>query len=142
MNRFKKSAIFGSTIIVLGLVLSACSLYGTQSNTGQTNQAQQQDQTSLAQSSVTVTFSDSGVDFATVTVKSGGTVTWTNSGSNTIAVASNPHPTHTDNQELTNGQSTLQLTPGASATVTLSKKGTWGYHNHLDLSVGGKVVVE
>ena len=143
MVNFRRREILGTTILTSALVLSACSLYGTPSGTGgQTGQNQQQAQASPQQSAATVTFSDSGVDQTTVTVKSGQAITWTNSGSKTIQVASANHPTHTLNPELSNGQFVLDLAPGASSTVTLNKIGTWGFHNHLNPSVTGKVVVE
>src|SRR3989344_3689955 len=147
MINLRKSAAIGS-VAVLGLVLSACSLYKTSSNTdqigaGDNTQQQSQAQTQQQEKVVaTVTFSDSGVSPATVTIKSGEAITWTNSGSGAVQVASDPHPTHTDNKELSNGQSALQLAPGASSTVTLTKTGNWGYHDHLNPSVKGKVSVQ
>ena len=46
------------------------------------------------------------------------------------------------NKELTNGEFVAELVPGASATVTLTKTGTWGYHDHLRPSTIGSVVIE
>ena len=77
-----------------------------------------------------------------MTIKSGESLTWVNNSSKSVQVGSANHPTHTLNRELTSGEFVTELAPGASATVTLTKKGTWGYHNHLDPSVTGKVVVE
>ena len=144
MIDFKKAAIL-TAIGSSALVLSACSLdktssTGNQAGTTQTTQEQQPAQTTA--SAATITFSDAGVSPVTVTVKSGESITWTNTGSKEVQVASANHPTHTLNRELTNGQFTVELAPGASATVTLTKTGSWGYHNHLNPSVFGKVVVE
>jgi len=147
MINMRKVAIIG-LIPVCALLLSACNLYKTPGGgqTGGAGGAQQQNsgqsQQQQGEVAATVTFSDSGVSPATVTIKSGQAVKWVNSSSATIQVASDPHPTHTDNRELTNGQSTVALSPGASATVTLVKMGSWGYHNHLNPSVRGKVVVQ
>lgn len=147
MINLRKSAVLAG-VAACALLLSACSLYKTSSNgestgtdTGQ-QQSQGQTQQSQGQAAATVTFSDSSVSPSTVTIKSGESITWTNSGSKAVDVASAPHPTHTDNSELTNGQSVLSLAPGASSTVTLTKKGTWGFHDHLNPSAGGKVVVQ
>ena len=147
MINLRKAAAIGS-VAIFGLLLSACSLYKTSSNgestgtdTGQ-QQSQGQTQQSQGPSAATVTFSDSGVSPATVTIKSGESITWVNSGSKAVGVASAPHPTHTDNRELTNGQSVLEIAPGASATATLTKTGNWGFHDHLNPSVGGKVSVQ
>ena len=147
MINIRKSAIVG-VVAVFGLLLSACSLYKTSSNTDQTGAGDNTQQQSQGQSkqqgqaAATITFSDSGVSPATVTIKSGEAITWTNSGSKAVQVASDSHPTHTDNRELSNGQSGLQIASGASTTVTLNKTGSWGYHNHLSPSTRGKVVVE
>lgn len=145
MIDFKKATIL-TAIASSALVLSACSLYKTSSSgettgtdTGQQSQGQAQQQ---GQAAATVTFSDNGVSESTVTIKSGESITWVNSGSKAVDVASAPHPIHTNNSELTNGQFVLSLAPGASSTVTLTKKGTWGFHDHLNPSVGGKVVVQ
>ncbi len=142
-----------AAIASCAFILSACSLYNNSSNgnqapSGQTGQQTggktggSQQQTQQGQTAATVTFSDSGVSPATVTIKSGQSITWVNNSSKTIQVASDPHPTHTDNRELSNGQSVLDLAPGASTAVTLNKKGTWGFHDHLNPSVRGKVVVQ
>lgn len=146
MIDFKKAAIL-ATIASSALVLSACNLYKTSSTndqTGTTATGEQQPAQSAqtTESAATITFTDSGVSPATVTVKAGDSITWTNNGSKKVSVASDNHPTHTLNQELTNGQFVTELAPRASVTVTLTKVGTWGYHNHLDLSVKGKVVVQ
>ncbi|SRR3989344_828539 len=141
MINIRKTAILGA-IFSSALVLSACNLYKTQSsgNGGTVTQTQEQQQTQTAAG--TVTFSDSGVSPSTVTIKSGESLTWVNNSSKSVQVGSANHPTHTLNRELTSGEFVTELAPGASATVTLTKKGTWGYHNHLDPSVTGKVVVE
>jgi hypothetical protein len=63
-----------------------------------------------------------------VTVNSGGQLTVKNTSSKPMQFDSDPHPIHTDDPELNIGP----IAPGASATVTLTKKGTFGVHNHLD----------
>lgn len=86
----------------------------------------------------TVNYSDSGFAPEEVTVEAGETVTFTNTSNQTLQLASDPHPSHTDNPELNAGA----IEPGESRTVTLTKRGTWGYHNHLDASDTGTVEVE
>ena len=139
----KKAAILGA-IVSSALVLSACNLYKTSStgDGGTVTQTQEPQQTQQAEGTATVTFSDSSVTPSTVTIKSGESLTWVNNSSKKVQVASANHPTHTLNKELTNGEFVAELVPGASATVTLTKTGTWGYHDHLNQSVTGKVVVE
>ncbi len=79
-----------------------------------------------------------GGAFTTITVNSGDTVTFRNDTSNEIQVDSNPHPTHTDNTQLNIGP----IEPGQSKTVTLTNKGTWGFHNHLNPSDHGSITVQ
>lgn len=73
-------------------------------------------------------------------LKSGAAVTFENDGTGEIQIASNPHPTHSDHPilnedlKLTRGQSTWQ--------VILTQPSTYGYHNHMNPSHSGKIVVE
>ena len=94
------------------------------------------------QNKTTITFDGSGFSPSSTTVKSGGSITWVNSSSQDIEIGANPHPIHTGNKEVSGGEFTLKLTPGQSKTVTVTKVGTFGYHNHLSSSQGGSITVE
>ena len=85
----------------------------------------------------TITYSGNKFSPENLTVNSGETVTVMNKGSDTIQVASKPHPAHTDNIELNVGT----IAPGETKTFTLTKAGSWGYHNHLESSEGGTIIV-
>lgn len=61
-----------------------------------------------------------------------------NSSSADLDFESNDHPTHTKNTELNVGV----IKSGESKTVTLTEKGEWGFHNHLDSSQTGTITVE
>lgn len=76
----------------------------------------------------TVTFDGSSFVPETITVGSGDIVTFTNTSNEDLQLASDPHPSHTANSELNAGS----IAPGESREVTLTNKGDWGYHNHLD----------
>jgi plastocyanin len=76
---------------------------------------------------------------ATVTIKSGETVTWTNDTGSPIRVASDPHPTHTDYPGF---DSLSPISAGGSYTFTFAKVGTWGYHNHFSPGMRGTVIVQ
>lgn len=142
MMNLKKVVLVGA-VVVSGLVLSACGKSTATNTTTQTgNAATGQAQTGGFGDSQIVTITDSGMSPATVTVKSGGKLTWTNNSSKVVSIASDPHPTHTLNQEVSNGQFVLNLSPGASSTVTLTKVGNWGVHDHLNPSVKMKVIVQ
>jgi len=75
---------------------------------------------------------------AVITVKKGTTVTWTNTGSAQVWIASNPHPTHTDYPGF---DSKAAIGTGESYSFTFNKVGSWGYHNHLNPTVMGTVIV-
>jgi hypothetical protein len=51
---------------------------------------------------------------------------------------SNPHPVHTDDTDLNVGP----VAPGKSKTVVLNKKGTFGFHNHLNTSETAEITIE
>lgn len=87
----------------------------------------------------TVEYSSQGFSPQTVTIKSGMTVTWTNKNADGMWVASDPHPTHTDYP----GFDALKSIPtDGTYSFTFTKTGTWGYHNHLNPSQKGTVIVQ
>ena len=75
---------------------------------------------------------------AVITVKKGTTVTWTNTGSAQVWIASDPHPTHTDYPGF---DSKAAIGTGETYSFTFDKVGSWGYHNHLNPTVKGTVIV-
>ncbi len=88
--------------------------------------------------STTVHYTSNGFSPASVTVKSGESITFVNDTNSTIQVDSNPHPVHTDDPDLNVGA----IAPGQSKSATLNKTGTFGIHNHLSPSVMGSVTIQ
>ena len=86
-----------------------------------------------------VTYSSNGFTPKTLTVTVGTEVTFINTSSDSMWVASNPHPIHADYSGFDARRS---YGTGESYTFTFTKKGTWGYHNHRDPGDTGTVVVE
>lgn len=76
--------------------------------------------------------------FTPLTVTAGTAVTFTNASDHEVQPMSNKHPEHADNPELNVGT----LAPGASKTVTLTKKGDWEIHDHLAPDSKTHIVVE
>lgn len=76
---------------------------------------------------------------ATLTVKKGSTVTWTNSGGAKVWIASDPHPIHNAYPGFDSG---TDLGAGESYAFTFEKAGSWSYHNHFNPTVKGTVIVE
>lgn len=94
-----------------------------------------------------MTYTDSGFSPSTLTIKKGDTATFTNTASDAMHVASNPHPVH--NVYPTNGgcvgstfDSCGNISPGRSWSFKFDIVGMWGYHNHLNPSEGGTIVVQ
>ncbi len=106
----------------------------TTTNTAQPSQATQATQISAN----SVEYASGGFSPSSITVKKGTTVTWTNKDTDPVWVASNPHPTHTD---LPGFDAKKQVQPNETYSFTFEKVGNWGYHNHMNPSQGGTVVV-
>lgn len=104
---------------------------------------------SVAPMSVAVIYGADGFSPKEVTVKVGGTVTWTNQGGGDMWVATAVHPTHSAYSGTTlsshcddaTDTSFDQCKKGSSYSFTFTKLGTWRYHNHAQASDSGSVVV-
>jgi plastocyanin len=98
---------------------------------------------------VTVTYNGSAFSPASVSIKKGDSVKFVDASGQGFWVASNPHPVHTGYSGTsvsqhcpdTAGTAFDECAVGASYTFTFEKVGSWGYHNHLNHSAGGTVVV-
>jgi len=87
----------------------------------------------------TITYDGTKFSVSNEKVAAGSTVKVVNASSDKeLNFDSDPHPTHTDNSQLNEGN----IAPGESKTFVLTKKGTWGFHNHLDSSQHGNITVE
>ena len=86
----------------------------------------------------TVAITDHGFQPATLTVREGTKITWTNSGVHLHQVASNPFPTDNGlpglNSEILNNAQTYSF--------VASKTGTYGYHDQLKPTMNGTIIVE
>lgn len=87
---------------------------------------------------VTINYDGSTFTPNSVSIKTGERVRVVNNSSRTIDFASDEHPQHTDNSELNIGI----LTPNQSKSFVIEKTGTWNYHDHLNASQTGSIVVE
>lgn len=137
-----KKLTVASLIIVCALTLSAC-----KKATETTQDTQKSTNTTTEQSTGTVAAevkaSGAAFDPSTVTIKAGDSITWVNDSDKEVQVGSADHPTHTKNPSLTGGQFVISLNPGESKTVSAgSNVGEWGYHDHLNPSAFGRVIIE
>ena len=84
-----------------------------------------------------VSYGENGFSPSSLTVKEGTTVKFKNTSSgSSMWIGSDPHPTHTQHSEFD------QLKTGDEYSFTFTKKGTWGYHNHVRANARGTIVVE
>ena len=99
-----------------------------------------------------ISYTTNGFEPASVTVKKGDTVRFVNNATSDTWPASARHPTHTvypgsDIQKCgTGSQATIfdacrGLKPGEFWEFTFNDTGEWAYHNHMDSSKFGKVIV-
>jgi len=100
-----------------------------------------------------ITYTDAGYTPNLITIKKGETVVWKNESNSFMWTASAIHPTHKvyPGTDITAcGTQTLlpmldscgRIESGQSWSFKFDNIGTWGYHNHLNSSKFGKVVVE
>ena len=88
---------------------------------------------------VVVGYLDGAFDPDTVTISVGDTVQWVNEVDELIWAASDLHPTH---QEYTGFDSRRPIALGGAWSFTFEEPGIWSYHNHVDSSITGVVIVE
>lgn len=102
---------------------------------------------------ITVTYTDSGYSPKEVIISQGGTVTFLNESSRTMWPATAIHPIHT----IYPGSGILKcgtaeqprifdackgITQSASWSFIFQEQGSWGYHDHLNISRTGKIIVQ
>lgn len=135
MIKIQKAVSMG----VAGLMV--VTLAGCSANTSQPSSSDSTQQTTSSAeelSSIAIDFSDEGFNPAETKAKVGEKVEFKNSSSATVQVNSAPHPVHTLFPELNIGA----IEPGSSKSLTFSKVGSYTYHNHLNASQKGTIVVE
>jgi plastocyanin len=100
-----------------------------------------------------VVYSNNGYSPTELIVKAGDTVVFKNQSSAGMWTASALHPSHTvysgtslqahcpDASNVTFDEC-KSAQPGESWSFTFNKKGSWGYHNHVQAGHFGKIIVE
>ena len=84
-----------------------------------------------------IIFGKSGFSPKTVNISKGTVVVWTNSSGGMVTVHSSPHPAHTDFPVLNLGE----LADGNKFSLLFTTPGTYKYHNHLNASQFGTIIV-
>lgn len=88
---------------------------------------------------VEVDITDTGFSPSEISVTMGTEVRWTNTGTAPHVVSSNSHPEH---DELADFDAVDPIGPGSTYTYKFTSSGTFGYHDHLNPTMNGKVTVE
>ena len=86
----------------------------------------------------TITYSSNGFSPKLTSVKSGDVVAVNNSSSGSLQMQSDPHPAHTDDTDLNVGL----VSAGETKNFTVTKTGTFGFHNHLNPSDTAKITIQ
>ncbi len=134
--KIQKILIVG-TIGVSALVLAACTKTAGQS-TSNANQSPAAVGSTSPEAANTITYSDNGFSPNPINVKVGEAVTFKNASSSVVQVNSAPHPAHNLYPILNIGA----INPGESKSITFTSAGTYKYHNHLNASQNGQIVVQ
>jgi plastocyanin len=117
---------------------NAITTHDAQQKPNQSENTNESAQPQTSQSDSTITYTNEGFNRQSLTVKAGTTVTITNNSSRVLQFNSDPHPEHTDNSELNIGN----INPGQSKSLTVSKTGSHGFHNHANDDHTGTLIVE
>lgn len=141
----KSKLLIGIVLIVIGVALLGWALMGRKADapasepaTNNTATAQTEaENTDEPAATATISFTNDGFSPQELEVKVGTVVTVRNDSNTRVQFSSDDHPTHTINQ----GMNLPVLNPGESDTFTADEVGEWGFHDHLDDSHTGVLVV-
>jgi len=137
---------------ILGIIVAALVVWwavsanktdnGAENNNQNQNQ-NQQDSLPAAGEDVpnthTITYNGTAFSPSQLTVKTGDTVNFVNNSSRSFWPASGPHPQHTNYPEFDPKQG---IATGEHWSFTFTKVGSWPFHDHLNATVFGRIVVE
>ena len=140
-------------IVIIGLALAGLGVWALVKDDKPTNnpssavpapgsttpETQVKDQVPTDEKTVPATIKFDGTNFSpeTIEVGSGVKLTIVNNSDQALDFQSDPHPVHTDNDQLNIGL----IAAGQSKTVSLTTVGEWGYHNHLNPNQTGTITV-
>lgn len=112
---------------------------GTSANTpGNAGTNNQTTTGSTQPQNVAVSIENNAVNPASVTISVGDTVVWLNKDQAKHHISSDPHPSHT----ALPGLESADLSNNETYSFKFTQTGTWGYHDHLNPSIKGTVIVK
>jgi plastocyanin len=130
------AALIVIAVVVIGLTRDK-SANTSQDSTSSDKQAA--DAQSAESSSLEVVYDGKSFVPATLTISAGQSVTFKNTSSDLMWVASNPHPIHSDHSEFNANRG---YSSSENFTFTFASAGTYGFHNHLNPAVAGSITVK
>ena len=107
------------------------------SSLGKTLEQTSDVETSVEQTAI-VTYNSSGFNPSVININKGDTVKFVNESSGSMWVASDPHPVHTDYSAF---DAQKNYSNGESYSFTFTESGAYEYHNHVNPSMRGTVIV-
>lgn len=110
----------------------------TETITQESNELTQEPTNAMTTEKVQVELTSSGFSPKTITVDKDTTVVWTNNSGKAATVDSAPHPVHSDYSKLNLGS----FNDGETLELIFNETGTFKYHNHLNPSQNGSVIVK
>lgn len=139
VRNLKKGLILGAVavlvIVALGFLIKGNGFFTASRATKPANRPME---TSRG-ATITVDYTNQGYSPAVARLHTGDTVIFVNGSTHPMWIASDPHPVHSAYPEFDAKRS---YAPGESYSFTFEKAGSWGYHNHLQPTDAGKVVIE
>lgn len=132
-----KKVVIAGTIISSALVLSGCKLTGSSNVSSGPTSTQPVGEETIKQAAV-VTFNNGQFSPAKLSVKKGEKIIVRNESQVKIQFNSDPHPAHNLYPELNLGV----IEAGQLKTLVITREGTYTYHNHLNASQRGQLVIE
>lgn len=131
--------VIGAAVVAVAIIL-AIALLTPKSSPGPSNTANSATQNTSTKDMAgvaTIIFTNDGFSPSKLTVKKGTIVTVENQSSDSMQFSSGEHPTHKEDPEI----NMAELAPGEKGTFTVSVVGTHSFHDHLDDTNTGTLVV-
>lgn len=132
--------LIGAVVLVVVIAGAFLLVNKSTTQTGTENSSPTQSTTAPQNESkeAAISVTANGFEPATLTIKTGTNVVWTNNSGDNTTVNSDNHPTHLRFPFLNLGS----FDNGKTASVVFEKAGTYFYHDHLHPERTGTVIVQ
>lgn len=137
-NKILIGVILVAIVLILGFVLLRNNATNKQSVTQEQTSAPAGRDDMRPRETTTVKLTSSGFSPQTITIKPDTAIAFVNESGEMAAIDSDPHPVHTSYEPLNLGN----FANGETLKLVFAEAGTYKYHNHLNPSQTGTVVVE